>query len=403
MKLNIGENIRRLRRGADMTQEQLADKLGVSYQSVSRWENGTTYPDMEFLPALAGIFGVTVDELLGCDEIRRKEAVAEKMQEFSAMCGSEETSAASILPMIRELRRDCLPESGVHEEIWWLFRRILNGYPEIKKEPSIIKELREISEELLARPIPQWLHDSVVRDMAHLEDETYIGSFVERYATREDLSTDTLLFSRYLRNGNMDKAEPLRQKKLYGMVTDMVFGAVLTRNGRRSFDENLQINDMILVFLHNLCGTTPDVAHPITGDGSVDIFVKHRLWLGYRTAGYHAAAGDGEKAFTALEDTVSMLESFMGMDEDATIICKSICLDGIVMKKKHHREDDGEEWIRCSDEVIGVGVNITAGEALYPLTDSEAWCLFDPIRNDPRFVAYVARVKAAFALDPKNE
>ena len=41
MKLNIGENIRRLRRAADMTQEQLADKLGVSYQSVSRWENGT--------------------------------------------------------------------------------------------------------------------------------------------------------------------------------------------------------------------------------------------------------------------------------------------------------------------------------------------------------------------------
>ena len=57
MKLNIGENLRRLRRAADMTQEQLADKLGVAYQSVSRWENGTTYPDMEFLPVLAGIFG----------------------------------------------------------------------------------------------------------------------------------------------------------------------------------------------------------------------------------------------------------------------------------------------------------------------------------------------------------
>ena len=43
MKLNIGENLRRLRRAADMTQEQLADKLGVAYQSVSRWENGTLH------------------------------------------------------------------------------------------------------------------------------------------------------------------------------------------------------------------------------------------------------------------------------------------------------------------------------------------------------------------------
>ena len=73
MKLNIGENLRRLRRAADMTQEQLADKLGVAYQSVSRWENGTTYPDMEFLPVLAGIFGVTVDELIGMEESKKKE------------------------------------------------------------------------------------------------------------------------------------------------------------------------------------------------------------------------------------------------------------------------------------------------------------------------------------------
>ena len=47
MKLNIGNNIRMLRRAADMTQEELADRLGVTYQSVSRWENGGTYPDME--------------------------------------------------------------------------------------------------------------------------------------------------------------------------------------------------------------------------------------------------------------------------------------------------------------------------------------------------------------------
>ena len=42
MKLNIGENIRSHRKQADMTQEQLADKLGVSFQSVSRWENSST-------------------------------------------------------------------------------------------------------------------------------------------------------------------------------------------------------------------------------------------------------------------------------------------------------------------------------------------------------------------------
>jgi transcriptional regulator with XRE-family HTH domain len=67
MKLNLGENIRRLRRQRDWTQDELADRLGTTSQSVSRWENGSTYPDMEFLPELADLFSVTVDALLGVD------------------------------------------------------------------------------------------------------------------------------------------------------------------------------------------------------------------------------------------------------------------------------------------------------------------------------------------------
>lgn len=74
MKLNMGENLRRLRRERDLTQEQLAEALGVTCQSVSRWENGACYPDVELLPVLAGFFGVSLDRLLGVDEaaVRQK-------------------------------------------------------------------------------------------------------------------------------------------------------------------------------------------------------------------------------------------------------------------------------------------------------------------------------------------
>lgn len=63
MKLTIGENIRNYRRQQDLTQEEFAECLGVSYQSVSRWENGATYPDIELLPAISKLLGITVDEL----------------------------------------------------------------------------------------------------------------------------------------------------------------------------------------------------------------------------------------------------------------------------------------------------------------------------------------------------
>lgn len=65
MKLSIGENIRNYRKKNDLTQEVLADRLGVTYQSVSRWEKGSTYPDLELLPAISEILGITVDELFG--------------------------------------------------------------------------------------------------------------------------------------------------------------------------------------------------------------------------------------------------------------------------------------------------------------------------------------------------
>ncbi len=68
MELRFGENIRRLRVERGLTQEKLAEFLGVSFQAVSKWERGETVPDLYMLPTLASFFAVTTDELLGMDE-----------------------------------------------------------------------------------------------------------------------------------------------------------------------------------------------------------------------------------------------------------------------------------------------------------------------------------------------
>ncbi len=61
--MDIGNKIKHLRRRSGLTQEQLAVKIGVSAQSVSKWENAVSMPDIMLLPSLAGAFGVSVDEL----------------------------------------------------------------------------------------------------------------------------------------------------------------------------------------------------------------------------------------------------------------------------------------------------------------------------------------------------
>lgn len=61
----IGKNIHTLRKQNGFTQEELAGKLGVTYQAVSKWENDTTAPDISLLPELAAVFGTSIDALLG--------------------------------------------------------------------------------------------------------------------------------------------------------------------------------------------------------------------------------------------------------------------------------------------------------------------------------------------------
>lgn len=60
--LRIGEKIKQLRKARGVTQEQLANSIGVTFQAVSKWENGITLPDIALAPALAGYFGVTMDD-----------------------------------------------------------------------------------------------------------------------------------------------------------------------------------------------------------------------------------------------------------------------------------------------------------------------------------------------------
>lgn len=62
--LQIGEVISRLRKEKKLTQEQLANFMGVSTAAVSKWESSASYPDSTLLPYLANFFSVTIDELL---------------------------------------------------------------------------------------------------------------------------------------------------------------------------------------------------------------------------------------------------------------------------------------------------------------------------------------------------
>ncbi len=61
----LAANIQKYRKKCGLTQEELAKKLGVTFQAVSKWENAKTAPDILFLPTMADLFGCYIDELFG--------------------------------------------------------------------------------------------------------------------------------------------------------------------------------------------------------------------------------------------------------------------------------------------------------------------------------------------------
>ena len=72
MSKAIGEILKELRKANGMTQEQVAEALNVSFQSISRWENGLSYPDITLVPTIARLFDVSTDTLFDMDTTERE-------------------------------------------------------------------------------------------------------------------------------------------------------------------------------------------------------------------------------------------------------------------------------------------------------------------------------------------
>lgn len=98
--MNLADKLKELRKAKKISQEKLAEYLGVSYQAVSKWENGITCPDVMLLPEIARYYGITVDELLQVEQID-----ADKY--FEEVCSTAENlfrdgKRAEIIPLWRE-------------------------------------------------------------------------------------------------------------------------------------------------------------------------------------------------------------------------------------------------------------------------------------------------------------
>ena len=83
MEIQLSKRLKLLRQKNNKTQDELALFLGISSQAVSKWERNEGFPDITLLPKIAGYFHISVDELLGVDEIAKQDRIDEITKEYN--------------------------------------------------------------------------------------------------------------------------------------------------------------------------------------------------------------------------------------------------------------------------------------------------------------------------------
>ncbi|MDR1630508.1 MAG: helix-turn-helix domain-containing protein [Oscillospiraceae bacterium] len=97
MNINLGNKIRELRKQKNISQDVLANYLGVTFQAVSKWENDTTMPDVTLIPAIASFFGVSTDELFDFNLYEIEKKVNFITDEYSKYYDSDRAKSEAIL------------------------------------------------------------------------------------------------------------------------------------------------------------------------------------------------------------------------------------------------------------------------------------------------------------------
>ena len=378
MKLAIGENIRNYRKKNDLTQEALADRLGVTYQSISRWENGATYPDLELIPAIAETLKVTADELLGMPQKEKMKRAEEAFDELRRECMKEDYDADKIVELLRDIRRNNLRSAG---RPWY------EGNGRAFRDAKILPEVRLLAEAYLEL-FP--MDAAVISTMVEIEDEEHLQDFLVKHTTCADFSERILLFQRYLRRGEAEKFEPERRYQLCQAVISLLYPRNLLK--MNSDAEEKQAADLFREKVLSLIRSDAEDDRP-------DMWIEARLELGFASAIRAVHAGDEEDALMKLALVVKLLEDTMSITDEVLLPTSCRFLDGMVWRAK-------EDWMNGSHDPDGSQERI-----IYLFTEMHRFCGcfcifphkylhtlqshdFDHLRDRPEFHELCKRVEA---------
>ena len=295
--ISIGQNIRRLRRERDITQEGLAEFLGITAQAVSGWECDRSMPDIAQLPLLANIFGVTTDEILGVN-------VAARDANIDEICKKARKTDAD----------------GYRDEAIRILRKGLLDYPNSYKIMALLAgylymagqfdESLALNQKVLQECTDIGIRADATSNLCSLYD--HLGQTqkaVETAMTLPEMSRNDLL--KYLYRGT--KLVEFYRENTLDMFSDALYQAEQLAYCRDDDGKEVYTADEQLAILAKVTA----VFGILLEDGDYNFFAQFMESAYRQSARLYAAKGDAENTLISLRNMAEFSQKFLHYPEDA--------------------------------------------------------------------------------------
>ncbi len=355
MNLQLSENIKRLRREKNLTQEDIATELGISYQAVSRWETGLSYPDIELLPELAAMLGVSMDILFGMDEKSEEMKLAQYDMESDAATNADE--------QIKLTKKyiAMLPNNT------YLKYRLISEYKNKGMEYAATKleEIRKLCRFIVEHTTDMdWWRDEAINDVISIEAEENVDMWCSELDNRTIITTEQALTNRYYYRDEIDKYNEAIQKDIILSLTHMFADDFCKRDVKTYKNAQSRVEGQTLILKTIDVFRNPDI--------EIDAWIETRMFAYMRLAAGQFGSGNIEDGYTALEKAVDLYINYDELPDCTELRYNCSLLDLLVVTKANGG--------KCAD-------------ALRILENFTGWAWFNGVRNDERFQEQVERLK----------
>ncbi|MBQ8696815.1 MAG: helix-turn-helix transcriptional regulator [Clostridia bacterium] len=346
MDISIKDTLRALRQSKNITQEALAKHLGITPQSVGKWERGEGFPDITLLPNIALYFGVTIDDLLDVGQVRIDAVIESYRRESRELLkvGNIRDNLALWERAYDEMPNECAVMDGLMSA--------LLSYERYPLPREVLLRVIELGERVLRESTDTNLRSGVIQRLCYAYDDMgdkesalrYADMCGSMYTTRDDLRT-TLL------DGEEGIAEC--QQYIANLVRQAAMTSVtMTTKADFTLGEKVSAYDFGIALLTALYS-----------DENVGFNGHNISWIYSLKAGEYAKVADGKNTLDALEQAAKyaiLASTYEKMNYTAPMVNRLVCDPDKITK------------------------NYQGNTCNLRLSDME-WSCYDFIREDERF------------------